>query len=346
VIEDEHDVRTGIIKALEYEGYNTFGAQDGQLGIELARKHLPDLIICDIMMPERSGYSVLVELRRDPRTAMIPFIFLTAMTAREDFQDGIQLGADAYLTKPFDIGRLLAIVNSLILKKETNLSKQLDSLRVNLARTLPLKLQAPLTGILGFSGLLAESGIALLPQPADMFEMQAYIYENALYLQRSISNYLLYYELKLLHYEPERKSAWQQQNPVATKDLIACSASQKAQEYQRQNDLELTLIDMNICVPEQSLQKIAEELLDNAFRFSQPGTPVQIITDKEDQLFRLRITDHGCGMTPECLANLEEISGLGLKVCDLLVQLYGSKLTIESEPNQGTTVIVAFKQHA
>jgi two-component system sensor histidine kinase/response regulator len=101
---------------------------------------------------------------------------------------------------------------------------------------------------------------------------------------------------------------------------------------------------MNICVPEQSLQRIVEELLDNAFQFSQPGTPVQIITEKEDHQLRLRVIDHGCGMTPERLANLEETSGLGLQVCERLVQLHDGKLMIESEPNQGTTVIVAFKQ--
>lgn len=345
MIEDEQDVRSGILKALAYEGYGTLGANNGQMGIELARKHLPDLIICDIMMPERDGYSVLIELRRDPYTATIPFIFLTAMTARKNFQNGIQLGADAYLTKPFDIAELVNVVNTLILRKETDLSKQLDTLRINLARTLPPDLQVPLTGIIGFSGILVESGLNVLPEPDDLLDMQTYIYENALRMQRRMSNYLLYYELKLLQYEPARKNEWQQCESIMTKDIISASVRKKAQEFDRQEDVVLELAETETQMPAESAQKIVEELLDNAFHFSEPGTPVHVMTAIDENQWMLKIIDRGCGMTTEQLANLKQRSGLGLTISHLLVQLHNGKLIIESESNQGTTVTVVFREH-
>ena len=152
---------------------------------------------------------------------------LSGGRSHKNFQDGIQLGADAYITKPFKIDELINVVNTMILKKETDVSKQLDTLRVNLARTLPPDLQVPLTGIIGFSGLLVESGLNVLPEPDDLLEIQTYIYENALRVQRRTSNYLLYDELKLLQYEPERKKKWQQCESIMTKDIINSSVGKE-----------------------------------------------------------------------------------------------------------------------
>lgn len=114
VIEDEHSLRKDIMEMLSFEGYALVGAENGLVGIQEARKHLPDLIICDIMMPELDGYDVLDELRRDPQTAAIPFIFLTARTDKIDRRHGMEQGADDYLTKPFSVGDLLNTILSLI----------------------------------------------------------------------------------------------------------------------------------------------------------------------------------------------------------------------------------------
>jgi two-component system sensor histidine kinase/response regulator len=355
VIEDEQDIRLHILKALEYEGFEPIGAENGRVGVTLAKKHLPALIICDIIMPELSGYGVLIELRRNPRTATIPFIFLTAKLMKQDFQKGIQLGADAYLTKPFEIDKLLTLVTTTLLKQDTDVSKQLETLRFNLAQTLPYQLQAPLTGIIGFSGLLAELGFEMLPEPGEMIEMQAYIYANALRLQRLIGNYLLYDELQLAEYDAERRQRWQQRVPVLPKAIISAIATRKAQEFNRQEDVSLELVDAEIQTSGEGLQKIAEELLDNALKFSEPGTPVRITTVLEGTRFTLRITDQGRGMTAEQIANPgvpqqfenqqdePQRVGLGLILAHWLAQLCEGELTIESAPNQGTTVTVVFK---
>ncbi|MBW4466709.1 MAG: response regulator [Pegethrix bostrychoides GSE-TBD4-15B] len=100
VIEDERATRTNIINFLEAEGFDTLVAENGRLGIQLAQSHLPDLIICDILMPELDGYDVLTTLQEETQTASIPFIFLTVTATEAGFQQSLDLGADDYLSKP------------------------------------------------------------------------------------------------------------------------------------------------------------------------------------------------------------------------------------------------------
>jgi DNA-binding response OmpR family regulator len=101
VIEDEKGVQDNVIDILELEGFKVIAADNGLLGVLMARAEQPNLIICDIMMPELDGYGVLEQLRQDPTTATIPFIFLTAKAEVVDLRQGMESGADDYLTKPF-----------------------------------------------------------------------------------------------------------------------------------------------------------------------------------------------------------------------------------------------------
>lgn len=110
VIEDEQTVRENIRERLEGEGYETIEAENGQIGVICAREQQPDLVICDVMMPELDGYEVINLLRRDPVTATIPFIFLSAKSDKVDWRQGMELGADDYLTKPFTKAELLGAV--------------------------------------------------------------------------------------------------------------------------------------------------------------------------------------------------------------------------------------------
>ncbi|MBW4576945.1 MAG: response regulator [Aphanothece sp. CMT-3BRIN-NPC111] len=112
VIEDELSVQEIILDILDAEDFSAIGAENGRRGIELAKEHIPDLIICDIMMPEMDGYEVLTHLRQDPLTATIPFIFLTAKADKADVRQGMNLGADDYLTKPFARSELIGAIAS------------------------------------------------------------------------------------------------------------------------------------------------------------------------------------------------------------------------------------------
>lgn len=114
LIEDEEPVRENILELLEAEGFEAIAAENGRVGLELARQFLPDLILCDLRMPELDGYGVLKALRLDAKTAKIPVMFLTAKAAKTDLSYGLDLGADAYITKPFFLSELLrAIANVL-----------------------------------------------------------------------------------------------------------------------------------------------------------------------------------------------------------------------------------------
>jgi DNA-binding NarL/FixJ family response regulator len=100
VIEDEPEMRRNITKLLGYHDYAAIAVENGRLGLELARREKPDLILCDVMMPELDGYAVLRALQANPLLARTPFIFLTAKGEKDDLRSGMNLGADDYLTKP------------------------------------------------------------------------------------------------------------------------------------------------------------------------------------------------------------------------------------------------------
>lgn len=138
IIEDNDDIRENISEILELAGYTVCTAANGKQGIELAMKQFPDIILCDIMMPELDGYGVLYMLNKKPETATIPFIFLTAKAERVDLRKGMEMGADDYLTKPFDDIELLNAVESRLKKKEVQVnfySKSLDRLNSIIAKS-------------------------------------------------------------------------------------------------------------------------------------------------------------------------------------------------------------------
>lgn len=164
VIEDERSIRNNLVKLLSAEGFQTISADNGRSGMELALIEQPDVIICDVLMPELDGYGVLKALQQNPATATIPFIFLTAKTERSDWRQAMALGADDYLTKPFSRAELLDAIASR-LQKQASLTQrhavelrqaqaQLDYLlRYNHLTNLPNKL------------LLQERFNQLLAQP-------------------------------------------------------------------------------------------------------------------------------------------------------------------------------------
>jgi CheY-like chemotaxis protein len=112
VIEDEETVRENILELLDAEGFEAIAAENGRIGLNLAQQHLPDLILCDIRMPELDGYGVLSALRSEPETAEIPFMFLTAKAAKTELNLGMELGANAYITKPFTLVELLTAIET------------------------------------------------------------------------------------------------------------------------------------------------------------------------------------------------------------------------------------------
>jgi DNA-binding NarL/FixJ family response regulator len=141
VIEDEPQTRENLVTILEMEGYQTLTASDGRAGLETARRELPDLVLCDVMMPEMDGYAVLEALRAHPETVSVPFIFLTAKGDRKDLRAGMNLGADDYLSKPATTAELLSAIGTRLQRHQENAeaAQQKVEFKPNFDSTAPLE---------------------------------------------------------------------------------------------------------------------------------------------------------------------------------------------------------------
>jgi two-component system, sensor histidine kinase and response regulator len=354
VIEDEESIRENILELLEAENFEGIGAINGQVGIKLAIAQIPDLILCDMMMPEIDGHGVLKALRSDPLTATIPFIFLTAKADKSDIRTGMEMGADDYITKPCTPQELLKAI-AIRLEKQKTISRQsqktLDELRTNISMSIPHELRTPLNAILGFSELILSEYQVL--EESDILEMIGQINTSGHRLYRLIQNFLLYAELEMAATNPELLLEMRNSEFSCVKSLLSEKARQQAKQANRTDDLQLNLQDSSVAIDSIRLTKIVEELLDNAFKFSLEGTPVLLSTFVEDRTFILSVKDQGRGMTADQIAQLEAYRqferklyqqaglGLGLAIVQRLAQLHGGEFKIESLPQQETIVFVS-----
>lgn len=356
VIEDEGPILADVLATLALEGYEVQGATNGRAGVDLVRQFRPDLVLCDIMMPGLDGYSVLMEVRSDPATTTTPFIFLTARTDRASMRQGMVLGADDYIPKPFSATELLDAVRAR-LERQAALAREFDQ-KVNTLRNnvilmmLPHELRTPLVSILGYSELLIADGEQL---PGErVVEMAQCINRAGQRLHRLVENLLIYAQIEVLRADPKRVDALRRFQFPRPKAFLRLVAEGKAQQAGRAADLTLHLDDVEtVQVVEDNLRKLAEELIDNAFKFSQPGTPVHVSTSAENGCYVLQISDQGRGMTAEQIASIgaytqfdrkfyeQQGAGLGLVIARGLAELHGGWLDIESRPGLGTTVRVA-----
>lgn len=124
VIEDEPEMRRNILALLRYHDYESIAAENGRVGVETARRERPDLILCDVMMPELDGYGVLQALQTDVSLARTPFIFLTAKGEKDDLRSGMNLGADDYLTKPVANADLIRAIEARLRRSERQVQRE------------------------------------------------------------------------------------------------------------------------------------------------------------------------------------------------------------------------------
>ena len=174
IIEDNTDIRENTAEILDMAGYKTFTAENGKKGIELALKEKPDLIVCDIMMPELDGYGVLHLLRKNPETQTIPFIFLTAKTERTDLRKGMEMGADDYITKPFEDIELLNAIE----------------VRLKKAEIFDHKYSMSQQGISQFLKDVKDTG--MLDKLAEQYSIETYSKKQTLYQEGKRPRFLYY----------------------------------------------------------------------------------------------------------------------------------------------------------
>jgi CheY-like chemotaxis protein len=174
VIDDNNDLRENTAEILDLAGYKTFTAENGKRGVEVATREKPDVIVCDIMMPELDGYGVLHLLRKNPDTQNIPFIFLTAKTERSDFRKGMEMGADDYVTKPFEDIELLNAIE----------------VRLKKAEVLKHNYASSAQGLTQFVRDVKDSG--LLKHLSDQYAVETFHKKQTLYQEGKRPRFLYY----------------------------------------------------------------------------------------------------------------------------------------------------------
>lgn len=174
VIDDNRDIRENTAEILDLAGYKSFTAENGKQGVDMAMREKPDLIVCDIMMPELDGYGVLHLLRKNSETENIPFIFLTAKTERSDLRKGMEMGADDYITKPFEDIELLNAIE----------------IRLKKAEVFEKSYSATKQGVSQFLQDIKTSG--LMDKLAEQYNVDTYTKKQTLYQEEKRPRFLYY----------------------------------------------------------------------------------------------------------------------------------------------------------
>jgi len=348
VIEDEYSLRKGVSEILMFEGYNTLEAENGRIGIQLALENLPDLILCDIMMPEMNGLTVLDELRKTESTRLIPFIFMTALSERSNIREGMNLGADDYITKPFTREDLLSAVNTRLIKAESielKVETKLNRLRNSIISHIPHELLTPLNAVLGNSEILYSFTDTLTQE--EIKHMAKSIHEGGERLLNLIRHYLTYIHLTTVNVQDVEKTLITGCGKMA-EEII----TEVAKQHKREHDLVLSLADIQCYAGEEELNLILTELTDNAFKFSRQGTPVTITISTGDKGTRFMFHNTGRIFPPEAIRLIgafsqferhkyeQQGSGLGLIIVKMLTELYKGSLDIKSSEEQGNYITV------
>ena len=355
VIDDEEWLREMIQMALHQRGFDVLEASNGADGIEMARRNLPDLILCDINMSKVDGYLTLSSLRKEAPTAAIPFILMTGLADNAGMRHGMELGADDYLPKPFTTEALYASVDARLKKAQTvrdEAERKLAHLRNNISLMMPHEMRTPLNGIISNAELLALSAETL--KPADVAEIGQDIQKSSERLACVIENFLIFAQLELIAADPKNVNALRAGRTEHPIELITKCASAQAAHAGRPADLSLDLADIPVPIADEYLSKITNELTQNAFKFSKPGTPVCVALADVFNGSTLTVSDQGCGFSVEQITGIgaymqfdrklheQQGLGLGLTITKRLVELHGGTLSIVSEKNSGAVITAKF----
>jgi two-component system, sensor histidine kinase and response regulator len=345
VIDDEAELRELAAETLRHGGYKADAAPDGAAGLALAFEDPPDLVLCDLQMDGLDGYQVLASLRRNPRTAVIPVIFLTGVGGADAIRKGMNLGADDYLVKPVTGATLLATVGarlerSLELRQEA--ARRLAALRDELARSLlPHELLTPLTAVMGLASLLTDP---VAVEADQVPEAAQGILLGAQEMETTITKFLRYAEI--LTSQPGEALG-----PAEAALIVGETARARAARAGREADLVLDVESFRSPMTSDHLQALVQELVDNALKSSEPGSPIAVQGGRQGEAGFLHVEDRGRGMSAEQIAGLERAPflrrnqeqpglGLGLTIVRRLVAMYAGTLSFDTARGRGTTARV------
>ncbi len=353
VIDDEESMRLLLTRALERAGYEVVQTASGLAGVDLALEEKPDLILCDVGLIDTTGYDVLRQLRGRPETQNIPFVLMTGVADLDGMREGMRLGADDYVPKPFDIPELLALITARLRKAEELRREAEDKarlLRSHISMMLPHELLTPLSGIIGLADILRDDAERVVP--TEVAEIGRDIQSAGERLHRLVRNFLIYSQLELLSVEQDHEVWLRQVVPCQAQKVLAEIAERVAERHNRREDLRLTPAAAELAVSDQNFSKLAEELIDNAFKFSPAGNRVELHCRVTGDKFWLSVTDEGPGIPAEVVTSVrapdqferifveKHTSGLGLAIAVKLTELHRGRVVIQTQPGTGTSILV------
>ena len=355
VIDDDRIIRQTLLDGLQLTGqYEVILAEDGFEGIELAAKMRPDLIVCDVEMPRLDGYGVIERLQKDPFTARIPFIFLTGYGDRGSVRQGMALGADDYISKPFKVTELIEAMESRLEKVsrlEMHYEQKMDALRDSILLALPHELRTPLSLIIGYGEIISNQ-VHDLPDEKVRSLAQT-ITRSGRRLHHLFENYIIYAQIELLMTEPERVERLRLFREALPTPLVEKVVQEQMEKHGRLANLVLNSNDLPLPISSDNLKKIFYELIDNAFKFSPIDSVVEISLKRDKNSFVFQVSNQGRGMTREQVEGVgmymqferklheQQGTGMGLVIAKRLIELYDGCLTIESTPEVTTLVTVS-----
>lgn len=346
VVEDEFNIRENLQELLEAEGFEVYTAADGAEGFNTAKAKTPDLILSDVRMPKVDGIQFLTKLQNDPETAAIPLIFLSAKVEIDDIRKGMVSGADDYIPKPFKAEDVLQAINAR-LKKKKNYQNIIEELRNSFIKNVPHELRTPLISILGFSELV-ENDFESLTQE-EIKDMAHTINKSGKRLHRRIEKLIEYgYLLSLNENITDIKKL-----TSVDDEFYPALFSQKAKDFERENDVKITFENATLQIEDNLFQPMISELLENALKFSKPGTPIKIIGSIKENIYLIEIEDSGIGLDIKRIEEADifnkldrnfenrEGLGLGLAIVKRIAEIRKINFGIDSKPEDYTKITLS-----
>lgn len=356
VVEDQRLLRVAIQDTLKLEGYEVITASDGVEALAVMEERCPDLIIADIMMPRMDGYAFYEAVRARPAWVAIPFIFLTAKAEREDILKGKGMGAEDYITKPFDPDELLVVVRARLGRArqiKMAAEAEFEDLKVRIATILGHELRTPLTYVLGYTDLALEDISSLSPEALQGFLLG--IQRGAERLARLVEDLLTIVRIDMGHVEQEFRLTVEERRDL---DEIV---SRVARQYERLAAARRLALQVEIA-PELPPLQLSEalfcnalgRLLDNAIKFSrEKSSRIWVRVRPAGEWVEVAVTDEGVGIAAEAIPHLfqrfrqidrdrmeQQGAGLGLAIAHAIIELHGGEITVDSEPGVGSTFTI------
>lgn len=362
VVDDQPENFDIIDTLLSDRDYQLYYAASGRETFELLQTLRPDLILLDVMMPGVDGIQVCREIKADPKLASIPIVMVTALNTKEDLASCLQSGADDFISKPIHKVELEARVHSMLrikqqydeihdlsqIQQETIsiLETSIDKLRTNLLASMPHELNTPLNGILGGINLLLFD-LDDLP-PEEIRELLEISQSAALRLESVVQRLLLHLQLELTGQIPRQLL----DQTSCLHSIVETVLTKQADRAKRDADIRLSVDTIKLQIPPQYSHALITELVDNAFKFSTPGTPIEIVSDWDGSHCNVSIRSYGRIMTPEQINEIgafmqfdrklyeQQGLGLGLKIVQSIVKAIDGSFSILSSPPDQTTVLL------